>query len=88
MNAILELQMDNEMPCFDCKNVIFITNKWDTIYGDENDSSEDDQEIKTWKVLLPAIKEQWPLVEEDNIFKMNLKDVSIFVFFYGITLLT
>lgn len=39
--------MDNEMPCFDPQDVIFITNKWDTIENnaegsDENSSDDDD----------------------------------------------
>lgn len=70
------LQLENEMPSFDCDNVIFITNKWDTIYC-EHDSSEEDEETKTWKGLQSEIKTLWPFVKEENIFRMNLKDVSI-----------
>ncbi|XP_052691975.1 uncharacterized protein LOC128170024 [Crassostrea angulata] len=75
LKSIIQLQMRNEMPCFECDNVIFITNKWDTIVT-EYDSSEEDEETKTWKKLQSDIKERWPLVKEENIFKLNLKDVS------------
>lgn len=72
--------MDNEMPCFDCENVIFITNKWDTINKVDSDSSEEDEETKTWNDLISEIKEKWPSVKEENIFKMNLKDVHVCMF--------
>lgn len=76
LKSIFLLQMRNEMPCFECDNVIFITNKWDTIFT-EYDSSEEDEETKTWKKLQSDIKERWPLVKEENIFKLNLKDVHV-----------
>lgn len=76
LKSIVLLQMRNEMPCFECDNVIFITNKWDTIFS-EYDSSEEDEETKTWKKLQSEIKERWPLVKEENIFKLNLKDVHV-----------
>lgn len=59
--------MENEMPCFDLEDVIFVTNKWDTIPKNERDedSSEDD-ETCTWKTL-----------ESEHIFRMNLKDVIL-----------
>lgn len=55
------------MPCFDLEDVIFVTNKWDTIPKNERDedSSEDD-ETCTWKTL-----------ESEHIFRMNLKDVIL-----------
>lgn len=81
LRSIVRLQMDNEMPCFDCENVIFITNKWDTIYEVDSDSSEEDEETKTWNDLISEIKEKWPFVKEENIFKMNLKDVHVCIFF-------
>lgn len=63
------------MPCFDPRNVIFITNKWDTLFS-EDDSSDEDEETKTWNTLKTDIKRRWPSVREELIFKMNLKDVS------------
>ena len=69
------------MPCFDPKNVLFITNKWDLLNKESkkstNDSSDEEEESMTWKNILSEIKEQWPSVQEDHIFKMNLHDVSI-----------
>lgn len=65
------------MPCFNPENVIFITNKWDTIVNDEEDSSDEDEETKTWNTLKDNIKRRWPSVKEKLIFKMNLRDVII-----------
>ena len=63
------------MPSFDPKDVIFITNKWDSIYQDGSDSEEEDEETKTWKKSLSDIKIAWPNVIERNIFRMSLKEV-------------
>lgn len=65
------------MPCFNPENVIFITNKWDTIVHDEDDSSDEDEETKTWNTLKDNIKRRWLSVREELIFKMNLRDVII-----------
>ena len=64
------------MPCFDPKDVIFITNKWDAIHQDIFDSDEEDEETKTWKNILSDIKSQWLEVNERNIFRLNLKEVQ------------
>uniref|UniRef100_K1QF18 Uncharacterized protein n=1 Tax=Magallana gigas TaxID=29159 RepID=K1QF18_MAGGI len=69
LQSIVLLKMENEMPCFDLEDVIFVTNKWDTIPKNERDedSSEDD-ETCTWKTLESDIKETWPSVtpEKEN----------------------
>ena len=74
-------QIENEMPCFDPKEVLFITNKWDAIRKemdeDIDDSLVEDEKAKVWKVLLCDIKDKWPSVKDGHIFKMNLLDVSI-----------
>lgn len=77
MKSIVFLQLDNSMPCFNPENVIFITNKWDTIANEEEDSSDEDEETKTWNILKDNIKRRWPSVKEEFIFKMNLRDVII-----------
>ncbi|XP_062599161.1 uncharacterized protein in xynA 3'region-like [Saccostrea cucullata] len=75
LKAITNLQMDDEMPCFDQRSVIFITNKWDSIKKDPDDSSDEDEVEKTWKKLSERILRQWPSVRKENIFRMNLTDV-------------
>lgn len=65
------------MPCFNPENVIFITNKWDTIANDEEDSSDEDKETKTWNTLKDNIKRRWPSLKEEFIFRMNLREVII-----------
>lgn len=77
IKAIVLLHLENEMPSFDPRNVIFITNKWDTLFS-EDDSSDEDEETKTWNTLKSDINRRCPLVREELIFKMNLKDVNIY----------
>lgn len=71
------------MPCFDPKNVIFITNKWDCLKkpsdGSEEDSSDEDEETKTWNALIPMIKKRWESVEENHIFKLSLIKVIEYI---------
>lgn len=69
------------MPCFDPKDVIFITNKWDSL-GHSNDESDEDSSdehevTETWNALQMMIRKKWPAVKEDHIFKLNLKRVNI-----------
>lgn len=70
------------MPCFKPENVIFITNKWDLIdkSNTDEDSSDEDEKHIIWEDIKSNIKQKWPFVREEHIFKMNLKDV-IFVDF-------
>lgn len=74
--------MDNEMPCFNPEDVIFITNKWDSLNINDNgeDSSDDDEETKVWENIKENLKERWPSLREENIFRMNLKDVNLAIF--------
>lgn len=81
LDALLK---NNEMTCFDPRDVIFVTNKWDTIKSDDDDSSEDET-TKTWKFLKTDIKKIWRSVKEENIFKMSLSKVN-FLFFKHILL--
>lgn len=72
LNSIQLLQMDNDMPCFDAEDVIFLTNKWDTVKGEVSDEEEIE---KTWNILQDDIKKNWKPVKEENIFRMNLTEV-------------
>ncbi|XP_078329880.1 transmembrane GTPase Marf-like [Crassostrea virginica] len=73
LRKLICLKIDDEMPCFDPGDVIFITNKWDSINQDDSDS--EDEEARTWEQYLFDIKSSWPQVTEKNIFKMSLKEV-------------
>lgn len=76
------------MPCFDPKDVIFVTNKWDTIYSDSDDDEENEVEInRTWRTLKSTLMNEWPDVQEENIFKLSLSKVTntnvhIYVYIY------
>lgn len=67
------MQIKNEMPCFDPKDVIFVTNKWDTI-----DSQYDVEEEKEalWQKINMDLKKKWVHVREENVFRMNITHVS------------
>lgn len=67
------------MPCFNPEDVIFITNKWDSLNINDNgeDSSDDDEETTVWEKIKSTLKEKWPSLKEENIFRMNLKDVNL-----------
>lgn len=81
LKSIVLLQLDNEMPCFDPQDVIFVTNKWDQIEhnaeGSDENSSDEDDVTKTWEALKADIKKNWTSVKDENIFKMSLKEVSM-----------
>lgn len=69
--------MVNEFPWFDPKDVIFITNKWDCInFLDEDDEDDEDEHTLAWKALMSDIKSLWPVVREENIYKMSLIKVK------------
>lgn len=74
------------MPCFNPENVIFITNKWDSqnTNNTDEDSSDDDEETKVWENIKSNVKQRWPSVREENIFKMNLKDVIFDILYHKI----
>lgn len=75
------------MPCFHPTNVVFVTNKWDLVKNqidssdEENSESDEEEELGIWEKLKMDIKQNWPLVRAENIFKMILKDVIIYFLF-------
>lgn len=75
--------MENEMPCFDPEDAIFITNKWDSIRNDDSQDENDDK-VNTWKTLKSNIQNLWPTVNEENIFRMDLKQVNKWIYFYSL----
>lgn len=82
LQRITNLRKQSEMPCFSPENAVFITNKWDLVKkqidSSDKDSSEsdDEDENQIWEKLKKDITQEWPFVKMENIFKMNLKDVS------------
>lgn len=70
------------MPCFNPEDVIFLTNKWDSLNTNntDEDSSDDDEESKVWENIKSNVKQRWPSVRVENIFKMNLRDVIFGIF--------
>lgn len=73
LNSIIETQIKNEMPCFDAEDVIFITNKWDSIRS-QFDVEKEREEL--WKKIKMDLKKKWPNVKDSHIFRMNFLDVD------------
>lgn len=61
------------MPCFDAEDVIFITNKWDSIRS-QFDVKKEREEL--WKTIKMDLKKKWPNVKDSHIFRMNFLDVD------------
>lgn len=71
------------MPCFNAKDAIFVTNKWDLIFEESDDDDDDDdesEETMTWNKLISTLEERWPSLNKDNIFKMSILDVNMIFF--------
>lgn len=74
LESIETLKKENKMPCFDPENVIFITNKWDSIRSQLDVEREKE---KVWENIKKDIKRKWKYVKEEHIFRMNCIDVSM-----------
>ncbi|XP_062583224.1 uncharacterized protein LOC134244994, partial [Saccostrea cucullata] len=75
MRSIFDLQIADEMPCFDPKGVIFITNKWDALQGTHEDGEEDIR-TRTWRHVKKGISDDVGTFKEiqetlDNVIKEN-----------------
>lgn len=68
------MQLNDEMPCFDPQDVIFIVNKMDTI---KSSRGPDIARENAWTKINNDLKKRWPQVRQEHVFRMNLIDVSI-----------
>lgn len=67
------MQIKSEMPCFDPEDVIFVTNKWDTI--DTLYNVEKEKEA-LWQDINKDLERKWVHVREENVFRMSVTHVS------------
>lgn len=80
MRVVVEKQED--MPYFNLKDVLFLTNKWDSVESD-SDSSEDEaegegknnQKTRMYDFILGTLSRKWPAVSKDTVFQVCLKKV-------------
>ncbi|CAC5375257.1 unnamed protein product [Mytilus coruscus] len=61
----------DKMPCFDPRQVIFLTNKWDII--ETEDTIGVNEHEKTWNNIIEKLKTEWTYLKEENVFKVSLK---------------
>ncbi|CAC5409423.1 unnamed protein product [Mytilus coruscus] len=79
---ILKNILDNieNMPCFDPREVFFLTNQWDIVENDDEDETKNDKtnksESRTWKLILTKLRKGWPEVKEKRIYQTSLKQVG------------
>lgn len=79
--------MDNreKMPCFDPREVMFLTNQWDAIknvvpLSDEDDADDFekvDTHTQTWNYIKRELRKHWGCINVDNIFRISLEQVNI-----------
>lgn len=77
--------MDNRenMPCFDPREVMFLTNQWDIIHNDDplsdedSENEEDDQQTQTWKLIQSKLRKGWGWFNVENVFRISLRQVNI-----------
>ncbi|XP_063437683.1 uncharacterized protein LOC134718824 isoform X2 [Mytilus trossulus] len=84
LSKILKTIMDNRenMPCFDPREVMFLTNQWDIIDNDDpvsdedSENEEDDQQTQTWKLIQSKLSKGWGWFNVENVFRISLKQVD------------
>lgn len=82
MRVVVEKQ--EKMPYFNLKDVLFLTNKWDSVESD-SDSSEDEAEgggennrkIRVYDFIIGSLSREWPAVSKDTVFQVCLKKVGL-----------
>ncbi|XP_076114880.1 uncharacterized protein LOC143082838 [Mytilus galloprovincialis] len=79
----------SKMPCFNTEDVMFLTNKWDSIEkeeyrspSDDDDEEEEDnvdrenQHDKTFRIINSKLKKGWPHIDPKNIFRISMKQMQ------------
>lgn len=73
------------MPCFDPRDVLFLTNQWDIIgtdssSSDDGDCKSEEEKAETWNTIKNKIEESWFCFDVTNVFRVSLQPVSIFYY--------
>lgn len=63
------------MPCFDPREVIFLTNKWDNVK--KEDTIGVNEHEKTWNTIMETLKNKWAFLTEENVFRISLNQVKL-----------
>lgn len=75
---ILKTVMENRqnMPCFDPQDVMFLTNKWDSVDNDSDDEEGESEQDKTMQEIQYKLEKGWGFISPKNLFKVSLKQVN------------
>lgn len=68
------------MPCFHPENVMFVTNKWKIAAMQTKQAELNNM----WETLPSKLKDIWPVVNKEHIFRIDLHEVMSVVFCYKI----
>lgn len=70
------MQNRDKMPCFDPRDVMFLTNQWDIIENDCDDDEEETEHERTWQNIKQKLEKGWGSVKSNNLFRVSLKQVA------------
>lgn len=70
------------MPCFDPRDVMFLTNQWDTIDNDDPLSDDEVSQLtQTWNFIKEKLDNEWGWLNVENVFRISLKQVNYLCIF-------
>lgn len=75
----IQLLHEEDVVGFDPKDVIFIANKWDHLFYEDDD---EDEAVLIWKSLKSKIRNRCPNLKEKNIFRTALRYVITYLLRY------
>lgn len=89
LSKILKTITDDKdkMPCFDPREVVFLTNKWDSLHNyytssDEDEDSEGEKEnhhALTWNLIQQKLTKEWDCFNNKKVFRISLEQVNTFI---------
>lgn len=72
LEEINTLIIETKMPCFHPENVMFVTNKWKIAAMQTKQAELNNM----WETLPSKLKDIWPVVNKENIFRIDLHEES------------
>lgn len=71
------VEKQDEMPHFQLKDAMFLTNKWDSVEGDDSDDEEsrETEKTRTYNYIMEHLTREWRDVSTENVFQVCLKMV-------------
>ncbi|XP_062589246.1 uncharacterized protein LOC134250896 [Saccostrea cucullata] len=64
LQEVMKLHDDQDIPCFDPRDALFVSNKWDAVHKEQCE--------KTWRKIQEKLKTCWPSFSSENVFRTAL----------------